>query len=84
MLLAPAALADYSHVPLPGLETKGHLWHLTRDDVAIDKLFPHNITGPIGDGSGAEVHDWHHFGPNTDEQSTFLEEQRRFEEELAR
>ena len=36
-LIAPVVLAgDHPDMPLPGLETKPHLWHLKREDLSLN------------------------------------------------
>ena len=46
-LIAPCVLADHTKVPLPGLDSKPHLWHLKREDIATDKLMNYTVKGPV-------------------------------------
>ena len=48
-------MADFSHVPLPGLETKPHLQHLTREDLSLHALFESAQPKPMDEPKDQEL-----------------------------
>ena len=67
-LIAQIVLADHASLPLPGLESKPHLMHLRREDLALDKLLPYHITGPVIHDGKMPVHFYGNDSPLTKEQ----------------
>lgn len=66
LLLASAVLADQAHLPLPGLDTKPHLWHLKREDLALDALMASDVKGPVVNDGKEPVHFYQGDGPYTE------------------
>ena len=83
-LIAPVVLAtDHPDLPLPGLETKPHLWHLKRDDLSIDGMMgTANVTG-VPDGKPSIIWNADSNAPKTEEQLALLDEHYELESKLA-